>query len=463
MAAIRTGLTQTLRLNLNQSLIQGLQILQMPLHELEARIRREIQENPFVDEAPRKLKADKGGMGTAPESYPQSKQAPPGITYTGTGDYSLLDNAAAAAGSFKDRLIEQAAIPAADESELSLYREVIYMLDNRGFFTGDAAALALDLNTSTEHINSILAGIREFEPDGCGLPGVREYLIYQAENTEGADPLVKEILENLFSELEKFDYEKIARKLKVDMERVIICSEQIRRLRPYPSYGHFSDEKSYISADIEAFVKDGELFIKINDELLPEIVINSFHREILRKKNIEKKEKNYIQDKKGSARALVSAIASRNETLKRVAVDIMERQKKFLVNGPGTLVPMTMKEVAERLSIDISTVSRAVSGKYVGTPWGLIGLKNFFSPGSAGSADGSGDISADGLMKRIREIIEEEPHDSPRTDAEIAEDLVMEGIKSARRTISKYRDLMGIPTSNIRKKINRIKKLKGTI
>ncbi len=259
-----------------------------------------------------------------------------------------------------------------------------------------------------------------------------------------------------FEHFEKLDYKKIAGTLGMAMADVLEKTKMIQNLDPYPGRQYSNRTIRYIVPDIDVRLVDGEIIVGLNDDWVPGLRINSYYISLLKKKNIEKKLRDYIQDKMQSARYLVKNIANRRATILRVVESIMKRQREFLEKGPGHLHPLTHSEVARELGLHESTVSRATSNKYVQTGWGVFDLKYFFvSRLKAGQ--NSAEVSSDEAMNLIRDVIERENAERPYSDEEIVRILGKAGMHVARRTVAKYRGILNIPTSGRRKKINKIK------
>ncbi len=210
----------------------------------------------------------------------------------------------------------------------------------------------------------------------------------------------------------------MAKSLDVPQKEIIEKSKIIQGLDPYPGRQYSNRAIRYIVPDLDVKLVDGQIIVTINDEWVPRIRINSRYISMLRKKNIEKNLRDYIQDRVISARHLLRNIANRRNTILRVVGSIMERQREFLARGPGHLKPLTHGEVAEDVNLHESTVSRVTSGKYVQTVWGVHDLKYFFV--SRLKSTGSDEASSDEVMRLIRDIVQSEDAESPRSDEDIA-------------------------------------------
>jgi RNA polymerase sigma-54 factor len=366
----------------------------------------------------------------------------------------VFERAVAEKVSLYDHLIWQARMTAISEDEYLIYERLITELDVNGFIALDSESLAKELNVDFKELERIISAIQFFDPVGCCVSGVKESLSVQAAHYYPDDKMLSKIIKDYFSEIEKLNYEFVAKKLSVSVNEILEKSALIYGLSPYPGSNYTIDDVRYIIPDLDVKIIDGEIVITMNDEWIPVLKVNEYYSDIIRKKIIEKKEKEFIQEKLQSARSLIHNIEVRRDTILKTSSAIMRCQKEYLLKGPGFLKHLTHTQIAEEIGIHDSTVSRVTSGKYVQTAWGVVSLKSFFVPKiKSGNVGESQDL----VLKRIREIIEIEDQRNPLSDDEIAAILKKEKLPAARRTVAKYRDMMNIPTSGKRKKINMIK------
>ncbi|HPI90682.1 MAG TPA: RNA polymerase factor sigma-54, partial [Spirochaetota bacterium] len=357
--------------------------------------------------------------------------------------------------SLSEHLMWQAQLTAENEEELFLYESIITSLDPSGFYTQEIPDMTGRKSVSTDLFEQVITKIRHFDPVGCACSNVQESLLIQAKYYYPDDMVMQRILSDHFIDLENLNYEKIARGINKSVGEIIETSKMIQNLDPFPGRQFRSNEVRYIVPDIDVKYVDGEIIVAMNDDWIPPIRINSYYVEILRKKSIEKNLKDYIQDKLQSAKYLIKNIASRRETIIKVVAAIMEAQKPFLIKGPGNLKPLTHVEIAEKIGMHESTVSRATTNKFVQTSWGVFELKYFFV--SKLKSANTNEQSSDQVMNLVKNLIDSEDHREPLTDDDIVSVLKKNGINVARRTISKYRSVLNIPPSHKRKKINMIK------
>ncbi len=472
--SLQTGLKQSQKLVMTRSLQQAIELLQLSTVELYDRISSELVENPVLEEE-----------GTVISLPPESaSDVESGVSRNLSGDDSLItreeeqrvnyedasdtgfsdeenkrrmyfENITAQQESLAEHLLWQARLTALDERELNIYQMIITSLNESGFLEEDPAELLKDA-CSTDEAVRIINAVRLFDPVGCAVRDVRESLLVQCGHFYPSDDVPRRIVADCFEHFEKLDYKKIAGFLGLPMAEVLEKSKMIQNLDPYPGRQYSNRTIRYIVPDIDVRLVDGEIIVSLNDDWVPGLRINSYYISLLKKKNIEKKLRDYIQDKMQSARYLVKNIANRRATILRVVDSIMKRQREFLERGPGHLHPLTHGEVARELNLHESTVSRATSNKYVQTSWGVFDLKYFFV--SRLRADGNvSETSSDEAMNLIRDVIERENAERPYSDEEIVRILGKAGMHVARRTVAKYRGILSIPTSGRRRKINKIK------
>lgn len=455
------------------SMKQAIELLQLTTVELYERIAAELLENPLLEEeasdasreAPsredleqavsRNLSGDEErplmplpGNDDEPVSDGLHSDAHDSSRYRDT-----LERVIAQDESLADHLLWQARLVAANPAEFALYQQVITSLDENGFLTGDPAEIGA---ADPALLARVLASIQGFDPVGCAVRDVRESLAVQARALYPEDRILGDLVERYIDELERLDYDAIARGLGIARSVVIDKGRLVQSLDPLPGRRYTRHAVRYIVPDIDVRVVDDEIIVSLEDDWLPRIRINSFYIDVLRKKSIEKNIREYIQDRLQSARSLIRNLAGRRQTILRVVRAIMEHQRPFLLRGPGHLKPLTHLDIAREIEMHESTVSRVTAGKYVQTPWGVFGLKYFFVSRLKTTLD-EHDVSSEQVMSLMQDIVRQERAERPYSDGEIAAILEKSGICVARRTVAKYRGILNIPPSGTRKRIHMIK------
>lgn len=474
--SLQLGLKQNQKLVLTQSLKQAIELLQLSTLELSERLSEELLNNPILEENEQgpvspeasqdlmlsqinqNLSGDESVFNKNEERLMEYGDASD-TSYTPKNDddhnRSYLESVVAHVESLSEHLIWQAHMVAASEKEVTVYESIITSLDENGFLKDDPAVFAEEFGVDEGKIKDIIHKISFFDPVGCAASSVQESLLIQAKHFIPDEIDVQKMLSNYFVDLEKLDYDKIARGLNLSVNTIIEKSKLIQGLDPFPGRQYSTKETRYIIPDIEVQLVDGEIIISLNDDWIPAIRINSYYLQLLRKKSIEKKLRDYIQDKLQSARYLIKNISSRRETIQKVVTMIMSAQRDFLEKGPGNLKPLTHVEIAEALGMHESTISRVTTNKFVQTSWGVFELKYFFV--SKLKSQNNDEQSSDHVMSLLKSIVDSEDPLKPYSDEDIVAIFMKNGINVARRTISKYRGILNIPPSNKRKKINMIK------
>ena len=330
---------------------------------------------------------------------------------------------------------------------------VIGNLDDDGYLKMDEVPeeevvprLAHECGMDPEDAEEVLKIIQHFEPIGVGSRSLRECLRVQAEHHE-MDDLVLRVIEHHIHDLENRNYANVAKELEVDVDEIYDCAQVIADLEPRPGRNFASEEPRYITPDVYVHRVGDEYFVVANDDGMPRLRISGFYRTAMAD---DPKAKEYIQNKLRSAQWLIRSIDQRRKTIVRVTECIVERQKSFFDQGIEHLKPMILRDVAEVVGMHESTISRVTSNKYVHTPRGLFELKFFFN--SAIRRDNQSDIASESVKQAIKKLITTEDPANPHSDQKLVELLRAADVKIARRTVAKYREMLGILSSSKRKK-----------
>lgn len=464
---------QTQKLALTHQLIQSIELLQLSNLELVERISSELLENPVLEEditgVLQPSSAEEGELtrelsGDAPvyekmeedeRIYENSGDSTYSAVSSGDKNRTFIENAVADEETLKEHLGSQARLTAKNKDELLLLENVITSIDDNGFLTSDIDIIAADCRVSTDRLNEIITIVNYLDPVGCGVRTVREGLLIQAKHYYPGDTVLISIIKDYFTEFEKLGYEKIARALNITPAEVIEKGRILQTLDPFPGRKYTSKKTKYIIPDVEVRYVNGEIFVTINDDWMPGLRINSYYSNIIRKKDADKKLYEYVKDKINSAKYLIKSIAGRRETILNVVTAIMEHQREFLGGGIGHLKPLIYADIANTVGMHESTISRVANNKFAQTPWGIFELKYFFV--SRVKSSDNEEHSSDEAMNLITHIIAEENPVHPISDGDILEKLRDKGINLARRTVAKYRSILNIPSSSMRKKLNIIK------
>ncbi len=451
-------LVQKQRLTLTPELHQAIMILQMntyelcnllveeaeknPLIELENVMEEELQEHVFEDEedwvAYFSDSSDLGINCRASGNVNRSRQNEPSFT-----DYTHFQPNY----SIRKHLLFQLGELQISDSEFRIAEFIIGNIDNNGYLKSSISQIASDTSNTESKVESVLNIIQTFEPPGVAARDLRECLELQAK-AQSFDDLALCIIRNHLDDLGHARYAKIAKDCHVAVEQVLRMRDAITSLDPKPGSVFSGGHTAFVKADIIVKKIGEELVIYLNENILPVIRWNPYYRRLLSVGQTEAK--NYLLQQLKKARFLLKSIEQRRTTITNVMKSIVSRQKRFFLEGPGHLEPLILQDVADELGIHSSTVSRAVSDKYVDTPFGVFPCKMFFTLGI--ESDGQ-TISRYNVKEMIRQIVDDEDPREPLTDNQIVEKLEQHQIKIARRTVAKYRSVLGIPAFNRRKKL----------
>ncbi|MBN8616119.1 MAG: RNA polymerase factor sigma-54 [Deltaproteobacteria bacterium] len=339
------------------------------------------------------------------------------------------------------------------ENELIFAALVVGNLDDNGYLKLEdtpleevVPKLAAEAELDAEDAEEVLKIIQRMDPVGVASRDLRECLMVQADVQE-LDPLVIAVLDKHLSNLEKKNYAAIARDLKVEVEEIYDVAQAIAELEPRPGRDYVSEDPRYIVPDVYVSKVGEGYVVSANDDGMPRLKISGFYRAAMAG---DPKAKEYIQTKLRSAQWLIRSIDQRRKTIVRVTECIVEKQKDFFDFGIEHLKPMILRDVAETVGMHESTISRVTSNKYVATPRGVLELKFFFN--SAIRRESQEDIASESVKQAIKKIIGEEDTRNPHSDQKIVEILAQGDIIIARRTVAKYREMLGILSSAQRKK-----------
>ncbi len=467
----RLAQTQTQRLMLTQKMQQAVQILQLSTIELEQYIQQELETNPVLEqienehqflqeETPNQSTAETDEIDDIGFDLDDFSERWKGFRKEGT-DFSVnpdaaerreyFENSITREESLKAHLLTQLRIAATNPQEYLIGERIIGDIDDRGYFSGSLEDIANDLRVPVSEVESVLRLIQRFEPTGVGARDIVECLLLQIETEYPEETDLKELVSNYLLDLERGQIPKIAKAMNLTPERVEELKELLARLNPWPGYEYDSAPPVYIVPDVivEKDEETGDYKVYLSEEYSPEVRINGSYLELARSKKLKKEERKYLKDKIESAKWLLRNIRQRQNTILRIASAIVEVQKEFFDKGVEAIKPLTLQEIADIVGVHEATVSRATRGKYMQTPQGLFEMKYFFSTGLKHESGES--QSSKSVQNMIKRIVDSEDKSKPLSDQRIAEILKEQGINIARRTVTKYREAMGILPTNLRK------------
>ncbi|HBK53387.1 RNA polymerase factor sigma-54 [Syntrophomonas wolfei] len=453
------SIQQQQKLLMTPELRQAIAILQMSTLELNEYIQRELEENPFLEE-----KESEENVDYEKEAADNSdSKLEDWLEYYNDRDIGFLSREAEAEKSFEnffarrpslyEHLEFQLRLSCKNRDELAIGNYLIGSIDRNGYLGIDLKELASHLEVSLEQVEEVLEMVHSFHPHGVGARDLPECLLLQLKHYGKESFLARVIIEQHMDDLARGRLNKIAQSLSVPVHQVQEISDLIRTLDPRPGLQYSNiDEIKYIIPDVFVEKVEGEYIVIVNDFHFPRLMVNQLYGNILRQPDsFPQDAKKYLEDKMGSAIWLIRSIEQRRMTLYKVARCIVDVQSEFLDKGIEFLKPLNLRQVATIVDVHESTVSRATTNKYIQTPQGLFELKYFFGAGLE-SCYGGEKVSSKSIKRKVEEIIAEEDSLKPLSDEAIAKLLKKRGYRISRRTVTKYRQEMGIPATTARKR-----------
>lgn len=479
-----------LQMKLSQQLVmtpqlqQAIKLLQLSRMELVELVQQELEENPVLEEGVEaepveagetdeaaieessrddatvdnqieEVKADEEGLGdidwqTYLESYNLGGTV--ASSYEDDEDRPSYENLLTRSRTLTDHLMWQMTLTRFTEFEQRLAAEIIGNIDDDGYLQMSVEDLSLETGIESESIETLLVKIQEFDPPGVGSRNLQECLLVQLRHLGMEGSLAERILSEQIEALEKRNYPLIAKSLGASLEDVLASAKIISGLDPRPGSPFGQEDVHYIVPDIFVHKVGSEYVVVLNDEGLPNLKINSFYRSALSgSTEVDKEAGEYIQDKMRGAVWLIKSIHQRQRTIYRVAKSIIKFQREFLDQGIEHLKPLVLRDVATDIDMHESTISRVTTNKYMQTPRGLFELKYFFNSGIG--TTGGDVVASESVKMKIKEIIAGENPKKPFSDQKIVVLLHESGIDIARRTVTKYREMLGVGSSTERKRL----------
>jgi len=451
---------------------QSLEMLQLPILELRTMIQQEIEQNPTLEEKPNDSETVEiePGTGTTEENnemdfdkefealaqlddewrdyFFQEREARPYNSEAGDKRQFLIDSLPQRE-SLQEHLVSQLRLAGLSDADFQLGSLIIGSINDDGYLTTSVEELAASANVDPEHLEDVLIVVQDFHPTGIASRDLRECLLLQLERMGRDEALAVSIVRDHLNVLGARKYPDIARALKVPVDQVQQAARTIATLDPKPGRIYSAEVATYVLAEVVVQKVDGEYVIILNDDQLPHLRISKQYRNLMSNAATTSEVKSYIRERVRSGAFLIKSIHQRQKTIYRIAEEIVRNQVAFLDHGIAHLKPMTMAKVASTVGVHETTVSRAVAGKYMKTPKGIFEMKYFFTPGIK-TSDGS-EVSNKTVKDMIANMVAAEDTSKPLSDQEIAETLKEQGINIARRTIAKYRLVLRIPPSHMRR------------
>ncbi|MEI6852951.1 MAG: RNA polymerase factor sigma-54 [Bacteroidota bacterium] len=503
-------LNQRLQTKLAQKLspqqIQLMKLIQLPAIALEQRIKEELEENPALEDSDDSLDSSDDNMDQElsdnndeevdvdeiddfEKEVEEAEKDPEEISFEDfmddddTPDYKLnsydynpdeeknKEIPFSVGQTFHENLITQLGLRRLTERQTQIATYIIGNLDDSGYLGRELSQIVDDLafnanvTTTVKELEELLMIIQEFEPYGVGARNLQECLLIQLQRSEhpgDATELAQIILSKFFPEFTKKHYDKIESRLNINSTQLKAAINEILKLNPKPGSSLVDSAKpnQYVVPDFIITNSDGILELSLNSRNTPELRINKSYLDMIENMSANSKDKAkqtkdlivFVKQKLDSARWFIDMIKQRQDTLYKTMYSIMRMQKEYFLEGDETkLKPMILKDIAEKVKLDISTISRVVNSKYVQTPFGTFLLKSFFSESLL--TDSGEEVSTREVKKILSDCIETENKDKPLTDEHLTDILKEKGYNIARRTVAKYREQLDIPVARLRKEL----------
>jgi RNA polymerase sigma-54 factor len=479
---IRQNLKLTQTLIMTQKLQQAIKLLQLSRMELLDEIHQTLEANPVLEDQVFEEKGEEGKEGETWSASGSSESAEGESGENNAGgqtaeemnwdaflkdqsvpsDYREFqeyeereappyENLNAQKTTLKSHLLWQLCLAQLDEEGEKIGALIIGNLDADGYLRATVEEIAQEVLVNAARVEEVLALVQGFDPVGVAARDLRECLLLQLRATGEPDPLVEAIVDGHLTNLANRNYQAIARDLKITLEEVYAASEAITQLNPRPGQEYDAEDPAYINPDVYLQKVGDDYVITLNEDGLPKLRVSQFYLEAMRHpEKLSDSARAYIQKHLDNALWFIRSIHQRQRTIYLVAESIVRFQREFLDHGLAYLKPLTLRQVAEDVQMHESTISRVTTSKYIHTPQGVFDMKYFFNSG-INMALGD-QIASESVKEKIRQLVQSENPEEPLSDQEIADLLRKDNVIIARRTVAKYRGMLGVLSSSKRKK-----------
>lgn len=467
------GMHQTQNLSLQQVLApqlqQSLLILQAPLLELRNLVQQEMETNPVLEEladpppsegssetetpADDNFKEEFDKLAKLDEEwrdYMAQSSSYSGRSQEAEEKRQFFFDSIPTQETLQQHLMSQLNQNALDADDRKTAELIIGNIDDNGFLQTTPEEMALNTGIPQEDFEHMLTLIQSFHPPGVGARDLRECLLIQLKREGRQNSLEYKIIGDHMQDLGKRRFPEIARRMGISVEQVQKCANNIAQLDPRPGAIFAEAPKNYVLPDVTVEKVNGNYQVILNGEQIPHLRISNTYKDIMAQDRNGSEVKDYIRDKIRSGKFLIKSIHQRQQTISNIAHEIVKRQHEFFEKGSAFLKPMTMVQIADAVGVHETTVSRAISGKYMSTPQGVFEMKYFFTPGYQTATGES--MSNTSVKEAILDLVKSEEGNAPLSDKEIVEILSKRGIPIARRTVAKYRTELNILPSNMRRR-----------
>lgn len=470
---------QRMQMVLAPQLRQSLEMLQLPVMELQTLIRQELEKNPTLEEVPEvtpevEVERPSGEERTDPPAVQENtamdftkdfetlarldqewrdyffqEESKRSYSSEQAEKRQFFMDSMPQRESLQEHLMKQLELTALSEEDRQVGELIVGSINDDGYLTSSVEELAETAAIDAAHMHDVLTVIQDFNPTGVGARNLKECLHLQMDRLGKTETLAFRLVSDHLENLAAHKFPDIARALKVTSEEVQAAAIFISTLDPKPGRAYSTDVPDYVMPEVAVIKTDAGYSIVLNDENLPHLRISNHYRQLMEDKSTSADVKEYIVQKVRSGVFMIKSIQQRQQTLYKIATEIMKAQTAFLDEGLAHLRPLTMAQVAAIVGVHETTVSRAVSGKYMQTPVGVFEMKYFFAPGFR-TEEGK-DVSNKSVQDMISKLVAEEDRSHPLSDQELVGKLRTQGISIARRTVTKYRIVLRLGPSHMRK------------
>ena len=462
------GMQQVQNLSMQQTLApqlqQSLQILQVPMLELRQLIQAELAINPVVEEERTELSVEDkqrelddfqqefenlAKLDDEWRDYMSQNSSYSGRCQEDEERRQFFFDSIVGSETLQQHLVEQLQTSELNVADRKIAELIIGNIDDVGFLQSSVEEMAQNTGVAEAKLQSVLELIQTFHPVGVGARDLRDCLLIQLRRLGKEDSMEYRIIFSHLDDLGKRRFPEIARKLGTSVEQIQKCANLIATLDPKPGQIFAPDPNNYVLPDVGVEKVGDGWQITLNGDQIPHLRISNTYKDLMARDGNPMEVRDYIREKIRSGKFLIKSIHQRQQTISNIAHEIVARQKEFFDVGPTALKPMTMVQIADVVGVHETTVSRAISGKYISTPWGVFEMKYFFTPGY--QMAGGDTMSNTSVKNAIAELVKTEDTRRPLSDKEIVDILTERGIPIARRTVAKYRAELGVLPSNMRK------------
>ncbi len=456
--------------------IQSLEVLLTPLLELQEKIDQELNSNPVIEQEKSSIEELAGNplhseetntdgseknnddendfaeilkiaeswrdRGSFDNYNPSSRDA--------QNKRDFMFNSLVEQPSLQQQLLEQLNLTECGVELAQAAEFVIGSIDGSGYLTTHPADIAIAAKCDMNRVKKAIKLVQSFDPPGIGAADLRECLLLQLDRQQQKNPRLRELISKYLEEIGRNHLPQVAKAMHIAIDELNALITQLKELTPLPGAALSPSPELYVLPELSVEKKDGEYIISSNDNYLPHLRISQTYLDLLKNPDTNAETKAYIKEKLLAARMLIKSLAQRQSTIRRIAQVILNSQYDFLEQGIEHLKPLTMQQVADKLGLHETTISRAIANKYLKTPNGMYEFKFFFTGGYQ-TNDGE-EISSRGIKEKIKDLIAAEDESKPLSDNKISKLLKAGGLSVARRTVAKYREQLGIQATNLRRK-----------